>query len=1050
MTDRSLKELMAVTFTMILFGCIFTYPLIKYFNSRIPFTYYSETTKQEKSGDHLQTYYWFWLLKDNLVGSSKLFSNPYEFNMGSEKIPQGYHMFPFSVLFLILSPFGDIFAYNGTIILSFVLAGIFTYLLVKLFTGNIAASIISAIIFTVSPFRVSQVASGHLNGFVFFFFPLVVYLFELAVTRKRMLYSILCGIFIFFLSLMEKHLIYFLVIFLAAYIPMRLLVISQLSNSPTEIDHNISSQNDKIGIIQFFIQYCIGIVFVVFYQMIISNHYKISLINKELLFALIIIPIIYMMIEFMISHIYRFLFNGISLKECFTVESISNLPFLLLLMYGLQFKLEINHFEKYLLGITLLISIYLKFMQFKILSKRGKIKNNISMDKTRKFCIIIIPAFLFIVISSMYLLKEKDIIYSQSIVQGGRTIRDVEIFSPKIKNMISIKASDYVSEKCLYLGILPGLMLLLCMYKVFRLMLIKNDNNNRVRDYYILFFTISTIISYYAALGLSFGHWSIYKILFNYIPFFRYQRVPSRLLIVSFFSLSILIGLFISDIQQAINKKLSRKFGNLIFLGIALLILIDYHSFKPIGLTELRKSTVYGSIKNNISNGLLLEIPLWPGDSHYSSLYEYYITKDQIKRVNGYSPIVSRKYIEKIFKPLENLNLGVMGDREYHILKDIHVDYLTVHNNIDVFRPKVASNYFSDQKSFPPLWVSHKEYDPYWTARRLMNSKYVTFVEKDKYKGIYLFKLVQDIENNKNSSGIYQYPMSIDAINLGRKTGSIVYDQLRSKDVILGNLNKDNADVLTYGPYWILREGGFKAVFRIKNDNIQINQPVVQIQVSSPKFINNRFVSEEILKKRDIKGNEFISDKVYQDFEIDFSIQSKSTTEFRTIYYKQSNIWIDKIILTTPEAVAKKYFFEAERSLGTTGDLVYDDSASGNRMIYAGTDTHQSGYLFVTPERTYLKGRYRGFIRMRIDELDKNQIIDKPKNIATLDIAINDYKDIIFLKQIGIEDVADTVLKDIPIDFTLSKDNELSFRFWFNDQINTWVDCITIEKTNPL
>ena len=42
-------------------------------------------------------------------------------------------------------------------------------------------------------------------------------------------------------------------------------------------------------------------------------------------------------------------------------------------------------------------------------------------------------------------------------------------------------------------------------------------------------------------------------------------------------------------------------------------------------------------------HALLLGIPLFPGDSHQSSLYEYYITLSRQPMVNGYSPVVSRE-----------------------------------------------------------------------------------------------------------------------------------------------------------------------------------------------------------------------------------------------------------------------------------------------------------------------------------------------------------------------------------------------------------------------
>ena len=62
MCTKSLKEILVITGIMVILGFIFTYPLINHMNETIPYSFHSKTIKQEKSGDHLQTYYWFWLL----------------------------------------------------------------------------------------------------------------------------------------------------------------------------------------------------------------------------------------------------------------------------------------------------------------------------------------------------------------------------------------------------------------------------------------------------------------------------------------------------------------------------------------------------------------------------------------------------------------------------------------------------------------------------------------------------------------------------------------------------------------------------------------------------------------------------------------------------------------------------------------------------------------------------------------------------------------------------------------------------------------------------
>ena len=101
----------------------------------------------------------------------------------------------------------------------------------------------------------------------------------------------------FFLAIMEKHLIYFFILFLFLYLPVRILIISVNGDREAKDTKN---KSDKIGILQFVMQFCSGIAVVIFYHMVLINHYKVPLVSKTLLFALLLIPIILIIFELII------------------------------------------------------------------------------------------------------------------------------------------------------------------------------------------------------------------------------------------------------------------------------------------------------------------------------------------------------------------------------------------------------------------------------------------------------------------------------------------------------------------------------------------------------------------------------------------------------------------------------------------------------------------------------------------------------------------------------------------------------------------------------
>jgi hypothetical protein len=90
----------------------------------------------------------------------------------------------------------------------------------------------------------------------------------------------------------------------------------------------------------------------------------------------------------------------------------------------------------------------------------------------------------------------------------------------------------------------------------------------------------------------------------------------------------------------------------------------------------------------------LLALPLWPGDSHWTSVNQHYVSLYGLRMVNGYRPYVPSSYIEKVFRPLERFNKGSYPDRLLDDLLAKEIHYLVLHE--DAFPEKVS-----------PFGVSH-------------------------------------------------------------------------------------------------------------------------------------------------------------------------------------------------------------------------------------------------------------------------------------------------------------------------------------------------------
>ncbi len=1019
---NSKREIIVVVLLMLFLGLVFTFPLIMHFTEGIPFGHISDgDTPFLKIGDHLQLYYWFWLLKDNLFGESTLFSNPYEFNMGDRQVSLGYHMFPFSLLFLILTPFGDVFAYNATILLSFILSGLFMYILVKFLTASRTASLISAFVFAFAPFRLAQMYAAHLNGFIFFFYPLIIYLLEVSIRRASIIHSFLAGLAIFSLSLMEPHLTYYIFLLLGIYIPLRLLtsfILSQdkvdgvLNESYLLKSESESCLMDLIGVI------CIGIILSLFHQMVITRESSIPFVNianKHLLYSLLIYPLFLVSLWVFFSSLYS-LFYRLKLSRALKADQLTYLPLILLLIYPIQYIFNIPHLGKVLLLLSLGGIFVLKLFLI-VRFREGFLRYDIG--QLRRIMITILPIVLFMVISAAYILYKKHSIFDTSIVQGGRHISMVYTFSPRVSDVFVTVNS--MAERFIYLGVIP---LFLYFFILFRLISRPDSSfvGQRGSIPIISFFTLSMLFCYLLSIGPSLTKsFPLYLFLYKYFPFFNYPRASGRMMIIVFLILSVLVGYSVKELQTW-SKKINRKwFFTSVPILMAIMILVDYHTFKPIAITKIsKKNKVYEYIRDNIGDGLLLELPLWPGDSHQSSLYEYNTTLDRARRVNGYSPAVSKEYIDTIFWPLYSLNLGHIDNDQYKLLKRLGIEYITIHDNIDVFTKKAGA--------FPPLF----------SVRRLMDSPFIDFMEND--MDVYLFR-VRDKSylatlDSKTTSTRHVISRIYDAERLQYNTGKIIFDSRIGKQVIWGTADNDSVGHLTYGPYVTYPKGRYLAYFRLKVNNNREESPVVRIEVTSPHH-----GKELVLAERDIRSSDFDGEGVYQDFYIYFDVDSPKKLEFRTFFYKRKDIWIEKVVTSFLDQKEPAQYYEAEHLLGDTGIIKEDKLASNNRCILGVANQHRPGYLIYGPYRKYPSGQYRALFRIKVDS---SGVVDRKKEISSIEIASDSGNKVLAGYSLSIGDFKGSDYSMVPLDFKLNRMDELDFRVKFDGIVDICVDRVEV------
>jgi hypothetical protein len=73
-----------------------------------------------------------------------------------------------------------------------------------------------------------------------------------------------------------------------------------------------------------------------------------------------------------------------------------------------------------------------------------------------------------------------------------------------------------------------------------------------------------------------------------------------------------------------------------------------------------------------------LVLPLWPGDSHYTSLYQYSAARHGVRMLNGYSPVIRERYYTDVYLRLESANQGLVRDAQLDWLLARGIGYVIV------------------------------------------------------------------------------------------------------------------------------------------------------------------------------------------------------------------------------------------------------------------------------------------------------------------------------------------------------------------------------------
>lgn len=269
--------------------------------------------------------------------------------------------------------------------------------------------------------------------------------------------------------------------------------------------------------------------------------------------------------------------------------------------------------------------------------------------------------------------------FSETEVKEGRKPEEVALFSHEWVDAISLQANGGTTET--YLGF--PLLIVLSIGTIFLVQAAYAKRRSTIDASFAGLMCLVILVTSLIACGTE-GPFKVrgWEILVKVLPPMNMLRQPAKIYLI----LPALISLAIFLIALNIPDRFSR----VVFPILAAIFLVDFtYRITPTICLVAEENKAYAAVADD-SEGKphAVALPLWPGDSHWSSIYQHYSTLHRIRMLNGYNPLPATDYVEEVFVPLHVMNGGLFRDRDLDRLLDDGIPHILLHEN--AFPEKVS------------------------------------------------------------------------------------------------------------------------------------------------------------------------------------------------------------------------------------------------------------------------------------------------------------------------------------------------------------------------
>ena len=562
----------------------------------------------------------------------------------------------------------------------------------------------------------------------------------------------------------------------------------------------------------------------------------------------------------------------------------------------------------------------------------------------RSIILWLAPMIVGVVPGLVYLIFMKFVILKASAIHGGGTAGGQ--IGPAVKDLWDITVCG---EKRIYVGLWVAILAVLgFLLPAFRHGGFREKMRHSISP---VFWGITVVLGIVLSLSL---HPPFSEIV-DKIPIARLSRTPARAIIISFTGLSLLSAYALASLHRFLgNIKYRKVIYTLSVSVISILIAHNYWLDGPRGLNMLPKfSLVYEGIVAEAPDARVLAIPIWPGDSSMSASLFHHIVCSRAHLINGYSPVASTGYKEKVFTPLKHVNVGQFGMEEWKTSQDLNISHVTFHpesfpspGHVSVFPADLT---LARLKQTPMLeWVCHD--DPVDLFRVKDDSEFVT------------------------TSNLISSPIGI---SIPGRYSDVSGDVQNDETAIMKRVLKKNAP----GTNSVFRrngriypKGNYKVYLRLKaipQSETQMNELSWTLRAflsQEDKTISQKKFSAEDLPGIDSYGWVSFPMEMTEAGRVGFEMTSSSLATYTL------DLW-HMIFSDQSDSI----LYEAE-DLFHAGRVVSDDKATGRGIVQV-NDADPTEGIVRGPYRILATGEYIASVRLR------GQVSEQGQAAATIHIA---------------------------------------------------------------